>query len=60
MRNHANLVYIIDDEVYGTIVGRMGAYYTTVVYVKGGMEYEVLLENDEFELMEDEIIEHDD
>lgn len=53
-----NLVWVPDEDnprlgVFGTIVGGMGAFYTKVRYTRGGMEYEVLMENDEFQLMED-------
>lgn len=44
--------------VFGVIVGQLGAHFTTVRYTDGGTEFEVLLENDEFVLMED-LIEYD-
>jgi len=44
---------VTDEHVFGEMVGGMGAFYTNVKYVKGGMEYEVLMENDEFILLED-------
>lgn len=47
------LVWLPDERVFGRIVGPMGAYYSTIAYIKGGMEYEVLMENNEFELVED-------
>lgn len=52
------VVWIPDEDnprtgTFGQIVGGLGAYYTTVAYVRGGIEYEVLMENDEFTLMED-------
>lgn len=56
MRNReaeSRAVWLDDEKVFGTIVGGMGAYYTNIRYVKGGMEYEVLMENDEFTLLED-------
>lgn len=55
-----NLVWLPYEHVYGTIVGGLGAYYTMIAYTKAGIEYEVLMENDEFELMEDTLIEYDD
>lgn len=39
--------------VFGEIVGRMGAYYSTIRYIAGGFEYELLMANDEFELVEE-------
>lgn len=53
------VVFIPEFKIYGLIVGPMGAFYTTVRYVLGGIEFEVLMENDEFELMEDTLIEYD-
>lgn len=52
MFHRKGLVWLTDELVYGYIVGPMGAYYTTVRYTKQGMEYEVLLESDEFVLIE--------
>jgi len=59
MRDYSNVVIVIEEGVLGVIVGPMGAYYTNIRYVKAGMEYEVLMENQEFELME-ETIDNDD
>ena len=49
----SRIVWVTDEHVFGEMVGGMGAFYTNVKYVKGGMEYEVLMENDEFILLED-------
>lgn len=46
-------VWVVEEHVFGEIVNGLGAYYTTIKYVKGGIEYEVLMENDEFTLLED-------
>jgi len=51
-----NIVYIHDEKVYGT-VDKLGAFASTVKYQKEGIEYEVLLENDEFAIV-DEIVFH--
>lgn len=58
--SNSRLVWIPDEDnprigIIGEIVGALGAHYTTVRYTLGGNEYEVLLESDEFELMEDKI-----
>ena len=55
----SRVVWVTDEHVFGEMVGGMGAFYTTVRYIKGGMEYEVLMENDEFTLLED-FFEYDD
>lgn len=49
----SRIVWVIDEHVFGEMVGGMGAFYTNVKYVKNGLEYEVLMENDEFTLLED-------
>jgi hypothetical protein len=54
-----SLVWLDDEQVFGHIVGSMGAFYSTIWYVKGGIEFEVLMENTEFTTMED-LIEYDD
>lgn len=54
-----SLVYLIEEKVWAKIVGAMGAYYSTVTYNKGGIDYEVLVENEDFVLWED-LIEYDD
>lgn len=55
----SRIVYVDEEEVYGEIMGPgIGAYFTTIKYTKGGMEFEVLMENDEFTLLED-LIEYD-
>lgn len=53
------VVWLDDEKTYGRIVGAMGAFYTMIQYVKGGMEYEVLMENSEFTLLEDYFFEYD-
>lgn len=55
----SRVVWLVDERVFGEIVGGLRAFYTNIRYVKGGMEYEVLMENDEFILLED-FFEHDD
>lgn len=47
-----HIVYITDEEVYGT-VDSLGAYASTVKYQKDGVEYEVLLENRDFLIMDE-------
>jgi len=51
-----NIVYIHDEKVYGT-VDNLGAFASIVKYQKEAIEYEVLLENDEFAIV-DEIVFH--
>lgn len=50
-------IYLTEERVFGTMI-KMGAFYSTVNYTKGGNEYEVMVENDEFVFLED-MIEYD-
>jgi hypothetical protein len=40
-------------------VGPLGAYYTVIAYTLGGIDYEVFVENDDFEILEGEEIDYD-
>ena len=51
-----NVVYIHDEKVYGT-VEKLGAFASIVKYTKEGIEYEELLENSDFAIV-DEIVFH--
>lgn len=48
-----SLVWIPEEQAWGHIVGPMGAYYSHVIYEKDGIEREILMENDEFILVEE-------
>lgn len=51
-----SVVFIHEEGVYGT-VEKLGAFASLVKYQKDGMEYEVILENEEFAIV-DEIVFH--
>lgn len=51
-----NIVFLHIEGVYGT-VERMGAFLSMVKYTKDGIEYNELIENDEFAIV-DEIVFH--
>lgn len=51
-----NIVYIHDERVFGS-VEKLGAFASVVKYQKDGNEYEELLENSEFAIV-DEIVFH--
>lgn len=51
-----NVVYIYEEKTHGT-VDNLGAFASVVKYQKDGIEYEELLENDEFAIV-DEIVFH--
>ena len=45
------IVYLADEEVYGEVLS-FGTYASTVHYVKNGFEYELLMLNEDFEIVE--------
>lgn len=51
-----NIVYIHDEHTYGT-VEKLGAFASEVKYKKDGIDYEVILENSDFSIV-DEIVFH--
>lgn len=51
--NEPQYVYLLEERTYGLIVGPIGAYYTMVRWVKGGIEYETLIENEDYINLED-------
>lgn len=55
MNREPEYVWIIEERTYGILLHH-GAYYSMVRYTRGGIDYEVLIENDEFELWEDHAI----
>ena len=58
LEGNSRVVWIPEEDVMGLIIGPLGTYFTTIRYVKGGMEYEVLMESNEFTLLED-LVEYD-
>lgn len=53
MTNDEVLVWLTEERVFGVVSGSIGAHYTQIKYTKGGIEYDVLVENDEYKTMED-------
>ena len=51
-----NVVYIHSEKIVGS-VEQLGAFASVVKYTKDGIEYEELLENDDFSII-DEIVFH--
>lgn len=49
----ATIVRLIDEGVLG-VVQHLGAYMSMVEYTYKGFEYQVWVENDEFEILEDD------
>lgn len=52
-----NIVYLHEEKVYGTIE-KMGAFDSIVKYKKDGIEYEELVENDEFAIIDEIVFTH--
>jgi hypothetical protein len=55
--DRVTIVYIHDENVYGT-VEKMGAFASEVKYQKDDVEYIVLIENDEFAIVEEIVFQH--
>lgn len=51
MSNREELVFVIDEGVMGVLTQGLGAYASMVWFFKDGLEFEIMLENDEFTLL---------
>lgn len=51
------IVYIPEDNMYGS-VEKLGAFASNVRYTKNGIEYEELLGNEEFIIMDEIVFTH--
>ena len=51
------VVFINDEGIFGTI-DKLGAFASTVKYKKNGEEYEVILENEDFVIVDEIVFEH--
>lgn len=49
------IVWLTEERRYGELLAR-GAYFSIVTYTLGGIDYEVLVENDEYVFREDHAI----
>jgi hypothetical protein len=52
-----NIVYIHSEACYGSVES-MGAFASTVKFTKNGHEYEELMENDEFSIIDEIVFTH--
>lgn len=52
-----SIVFIHKEGVYGSCE-KLGAFASLVRYTKDDVEYEVLLENDEFSIMDEIVFDH--
>lgn len=53
------IVWLVDERTYAQLVS-LGAYFSKVKYTREGIDYEVLVSNDEFEYIEGEDAASDD
>lgn len=53
MLNREGVVWLTEERCFGEIVGSYDAYYTSIRYIKGGIEHEEFVPNDEFVNLED-------
>ena len=51
------VVFINDEGIFGTI-DKLGAFASTVKYQKDGEDHEVILENEEFVIVDEIVFEH--
>lgn len=59
MLHSEDLIWLFEERCFGYVV-ELGSYYSKVAYSRDGIDYEVLMENNEFEFMEDRYFDHDD
>lgn len=52
-----NIVFVYSEQVYGTVES-MGAYASKVKYKKDDIEYEELIDNDDFVILDEIIFTH--
>jgi hypothetical protein len=52
-----NVVFIHSEQIYGTVES-MGAYASVVKYEIDDVEYEELIENEEFTVMKEIVLQH--
>jgi hypothetical protein len=52
-----HIVFIHAEDLHGT-VEKLGAYASTVSYIKDGIEYKELMENEEFTIVDEIVFTH--
>ena len=52
-RQELNTVYLINEKVYGELVEGLGTYFSMVKFTDKGIDYEILMENEDFILLAD-------
>lgn len=53
MNEDDELVYLIEERTWGVITGPVGAYYTLISFTKDGVDYEAMIENDDYMPLEE-------
>ena len=57
MQIESHNVYINSEKVFG-VIEKMGAFASLVVYEKNGIQYEELLENEDFSIVDEVVFHH--
>lgn len=52
------VVWLLEDRHFAFLLHR-GAYYSTVTYTRDGTDYEVVIENDDYEEWEDHALDYE-
>lgn len=48
MTKSPEIIWLVEERTYAELI-RRGAFFSTVRYTRGGIEYEILVGNDEFD-----------
>lgn len=46
-----SLVWLTEERCFGFVAGPLDAYYTLIRWVRGGLEHEEFVENNEFQII---------
>lgn len=52
------IVWLLEERTFGILV-KMGSFYSTVRYTRDGYDYEVLIENNDYELWEEHALDYE-
>lgn len=58
MSKEIEIVWLLEERTYAVLVN-LGAYYSTVRFTRGGIDYDIQVANDEFEYLEDYAIDYE-
>lgn len=58
MTHEPEIVWLLEDRHFAILLNR-GAFYSTVAFTRDGVDYEVVIENDDYEEWEDHAIDYE-